>query len=95
MSESAPQPSNEIGSATDNDDIGKDVGVAKVVAADNENAGGGDRTPVVEFKNVTKTYNAGSANAFTAIKDVSFVVHPKRANSSVCLALVAVVRARS
>jgi NitT/TauT family transport system ATP-binding protein len=29
---------------------------------------------VVEFRNVTKTYNPGSANAFTAIRDVSFVV---------------------
>src|SRR5262249_9431224 len=29
---------------------------------------------VVEFKQVTKTYNAGRANQFTAIRDVSFVV---------------------
>jgi NitT/TauT family transport system ATP-binding protein len=29
---------------------------------------------VVEFRNVTKTYNAGQPNAFTAIKDVTFVV---------------------
>jgi NitT/TauT family transport system ATP-binding protein len=29
---------------------------------------------VVEFRNVTKTYNHGQANAYTAIKDVSFVV---------------------
>jgi ABC-type nitrate/sulfonate/bicarbonate transport system ATPase subunit len=29
---------------------------------------------VVEFKNVAKTYNVGKANAFTAIKDVSFVI---------------------
>jgi len=29
---------------------------------------------IVEFRQVTKTYNAGSANAFTAIKDVTFVV---------------------
>jgi NitT/TauT family transport system ATP-binding protein len=29
---------------------------------------------VVEFKNVAKTYNAGRPNAFTAIKDVTFVV---------------------
>lgn len=29
---------------------------------------------VVEFRNVTKTYNAGQANEFTAIKDVTFVV---------------------
>lgn len=30
--------------------------------------------PVVEFRGVTKTYNHGEWNAFTAIKDVSFVV---------------------
>jgi ABC-type glutathione transport system ATPase component len=29
---------------------------------------------VVEFRNVTKTYNYGQANAYTAIKDVTFVV---------------------
>jgi len=29
---------------------------------------------VVEFENVTKTYNVGRANAFTAIKDLSFSV---------------------
>ena len=29
---------------------------------------------VVEFRDVTKTYNAGEPNAFTAIKDVTFVV---------------------
>jgi NitT/TauT family transport system ATP-binding protein len=29
---------------------------------------------VVEFRNVVKTYNAGQANAYTAIKDVTFVV---------------------
>jgi ABC-type nitrate/sulfonate/bicarbonate transport system ATPase subunit len=29
---------------------------------------------VVEFRQVTKTYNAGEPNAYTAIKDVTFVV---------------------
>ncbi len=29
---------------------------------------------VVEFRNVTKTYNAGEPSAFTAVKDVSFAV---------------------
>jgi len=33
-----------------------------------------ERPSVVEFKNVTKTYNAGGANAYTAIKDVNFIV---------------------
>lgn len=32
------------------------------------------RPHVVEFKDVTKTFNAGKANAFTAIRDVTFVV---------------------
>ncbi len=32
---------------------------------------------VVEFRRVAKTYNAGKANAFTAIRDVSFVVEDK------------------
>ena len=30
--------------------------------------------PCVEFRGVTKTYNAGGPNEFTAIRDVSFVV---------------------
>src|SRR5947209_3031441 len=29
---------------------------------------------IVEFRDVTKTYNAGESNEFTAIKDVSFAV---------------------
>ncbi len=32
------------------------------------------RPAVVEFRKVTKTYNAGTAAAFTAIRDVTFVV---------------------
>ncbi|MCL4110386.1 UNVERIFIED_CONTAM: hypothetical protein GTU68_025398 [Idotea baltica] len=32
------------------------------------------RPAVVEFRNVTKTFNAGRPNAFTAIKDVTFEV---------------------
>ena len=30
--------------------------------------------PVVEFRNVTKTFNAGTRTAYTAIQDISFVV---------------------
>ena len=30
--------------------------------------------PVVEFRNVTKTFNAGTSSAFTAIRNVTFVV---------------------
>ena len=76
MSESAKtKPKEELGTSTDNTDIGKDVGVAKVVAK--SEVGDAHRVPVVEFANVTKTYNAGGANAFTAIKDVTFVVQDK------------------
>lgn len=32
------------------------------------------RPPIVEFRQVTKTYNAGAHNEFTAVRDVSFVV---------------------
>lgn len=32
------------------------------------------RPHVVEFRNVSKTYNPGQANSFTAIRDVNFVV---------------------
>ena len=32
------------------------------------------RLCAVEFRNVTKTYNAGESNAFTAIKDITFAV---------------------
>lgn len=32
------------------------------------------RPKVVEFRNVTKTYNAGQSNAFTAIRDITFAV---------------------
>jgi len=49
------------------------VGVGKVVDTE-QSLQKTEGTPVVEFKNVTKTYNAGQSNAFTAIKDLSFVV---------------------
>ena len=32
------------------------------------------RPPIVQFRGVSKTYNVGRSNAFTAIKDVTFVV---------------------
>jgi NitT/TauT family transport system ATP-binding protein len=49
------------------------VGVARVldrVAQPGEN----QRPHVVEFRHVTKTYNSGLSNEFTAIRDVNFVV---------------------
>lgn len=36
-----------------------------------------ERVPVVQFRNVTKTYNHGEWNAFTAIQDVNFVVEDR------------------
>ena len=33
-----------------------------------------ERPPIVEFRNVTKTFNVGRPTATTAIQDVSFVV---------------------
>jgi len=36
-----------------------------------------DKPPVVEFVEVTKTFNAGTMEAFTAIKDVSFRIEDK------------------
>jgi ABC-type nitrate/sulfonate/bicarbonate transport system ATPase subunit len=36
-----------------------------------------DAPPVVEFKGVTKTFAAGTHREFTAVKDLTFVVHDK------------------
>jgi len=33
-----------------------------------------DKAPIIEFKNVTKTYSPGTSREFTAIRDVTFVV---------------------
>ena len=49
------------------------VGLGKVVDSE-QSLQKAEGTPVVEFKNVTKTYSAGKPNAFTAIQDLSFVV---------------------
>lgn len=75
------------------DDIGRDVGVAKVVppgslkattekeatpkAPQELNPAVANAPAVVQFEGVTKTYSAGKPNAFTAIRDVSFVVQDK------------------
>ena len=66
---------------------GQDIGVGTVIDRTNSPSGNTQTkqqtpaasssvgpVPVVEFSGVTKTYSAGKANAFTAIKDVSFVV---------------------
>ncbi len=61
---------NPIGSHVDR---GGNIGVAQVqqhVRSAAEIQG----TPMVEFCNVTKTYNHGKSNAFTAIRNVTFAV---------------------
>ncbi len=52
---------------------GHGVGVAHVLEQVREQAAA-KQPPVVEFRHVTKTYNAGKPNEFTAIKEVNFVV---------------------
>jgi hypothetical protein len=43
------------------------------------------RPPVVEFRNVTKTYGAGGPKPYTAIKEVTFVVEDLPKQGRVCL----------
>lgn len=68
MSDVQTQPVSDSGHKT-----AAPVGVGKVVAP----AGAPSqpqRPNVVEFKKVTKTYNAGQTNAYTAIRDITFTV---------------------
>src|SRR5262245_25408926 len=51
----------------------KEVGIGRVLEHVRQ-PGEKQRPHVVEFRHVTKTYNAGEPNEFTAIRDVSFVV---------------------
>src|SRR4029078_4816343 len=53
--------------------ISQDVGMGRVLERVRQ-PGEEKRPHVVEFRHVTKTYNAGLSNEFTAIRDVSFVV---------------------
>jgi NitT/TauT family transport system ATP-binding protein len=53
--------------------ISQDVGMGRVLERVRQ-PGEIERPHVVEFRHVTKTYNAALANEFTAIRDVSFVV---------------------
>src|SRR4051794_5262077 len=53
--------------------ISQDVGMGRVLQRVRQ-PGEEERPHVVEFRHVTKTYNAGLSNEFTAIRDVSFVV---------------------
>ncbi|TWU46036.1 Taurine import ATP-binding protein TauB [Novipirellula aureliae] len=65
MSESAVNPDPKA-------DVGETVGISKVM--DVTSLQHPADAPVVEFSGVTKTYDHGKPNAFTAIKDISFVV---------------------
>jgi NitT/TauT family transport system ATP-binding protein len=58
---------------TESTAIAHEVGVGRVLQSMRQPAVQ-DRPHVVEFRHVTKTYNAGLTNEFTAIRDVSFVV---------------------
>lgn len=52
------------------------IGVGKIISESAQRTED-ELPPVVEFRNVTKTYNVGLPNSFTAIKDVSFTVRNK------------------
>ncbi len=58
---------------------GVQVGMGRDISAESKNKKRANTSspPVVEFVNVTKTYNAGQPNAFTAIKDLAFSVQDK------------------
>lgn len=85
MSDSKPKPKTtnpdqKTSNRPDIESSNAQIGVGKIVSRPGKVSEVAPKTsspPVVEFKNVTKTYNAGKPNAFTAIKDVSFVVSDK------------------
>jgi NitT/TauT family transport system ATP-binding protein len=54
-------------------ETGEQIGMAKVLEAARSPADIG-LANVVEFSNVSKTYNEGTEQAFTAVRDVNFVV---------------------
>ncbi len=74
MSDSSTTPSAAANvAAGDSAENSKPVGVGQVLEqVRQENPL--ERPAVVEFRNVTKTFNVDTPQAFTAIKDVSFVV---------------------
>ena len=49
------------------------IGVGRVVRSESP-IDRPEQPPVVEFRRVTKTYNAGKVDAFTAIRDVTFAI---------------------
>jgi NitT/TauT family transport system ATP-binding protein len=62
-------PSETAGAAATSQEVGVGRVLEHVVQPGEQ-----QRPHVVEFRHVTKTYNAGMSNEFTAIRDVSFVV---------------------
>ncbi len=61
------------GETTGSANAAQDVGMGRVL--DHVEQPGGEHRPhVVEFRHVTKTYNVGLPNQYTAIRDVNFVV---------------------
>lgn len=61
-------------STTDSPTPAQSVGVGRLLEEVQQAVSQPTRPHVVEFRSVTKTYNPGQANAFTAIRDVNFVV---------------------
>ena len=75
---------------------GQEIGIGRVLTGVRQPAE--VREPhVVEFRDVTKTYNPGRSNEFTAIRDVSLSLRTwsTRASSSASWAPAGAARARS
>jgi NitT/TauT family transport system ATP-binding protein len=68
-----PAAAAPVGAATPEAHV-QPIGMGYIVPPTRVAFGPGTPPHVVEFRGVTKTYNIGRPNEFTAIKDVSFVV---------------------
>lgn len=76
MSQPNPKSTTPATSTPAKETPAENVGVGKVLKP-GKHPHRGNSPPVVEFENVTKTYNAGKSNAFTAIENVTFEVQDK------------------
>ncbi len=69
------QENNKLeGKTPEAKDKTKDTPQSSIAATQKISQASQPRPAVVEFKDVTKTYNPGRKNSYTAIKDVTFVV---------------------
>ncbi len=69
-----PISSAQAPTLSNSDVVGKPIGIGQVLQHVRQDNPLVERPAVVEFRNVTKTFNVDTPQAFTAIKDVSFVV---------------------